>query len=238
MIVAKKIEKSINKTQILLPTDLVLRPGTITTVVGPNGSGKSTLLRCLCMIDPPDRGQISIDKREYAFPSYVPLPPSPWPGLTAVFQGLHLWPHLKIRDNILLPARLRKDPEMDRMFTELIEELDLGDALDRFPSEISGGERQRSAVARALILRPRYLFLDEPTSASDVEHADALGNRLCEMARRESATIFLVTHMLGLARKVSDFLMFMEAGAVLARGGPDLLSSTENERVARFVSIA
>jgi ABC-type polar amino acid transport system ATPase subunit len=224
-------------SRILFPTDLLLPTSTITTVVGPNGSGKSTLLRCLCLVDPPDGGSIIVGGVEYTFPSHIVQASSPWPAITAVFQGLHLWPHLKIRENILLPAQAMKDPETDRLFTELVEEFDLGHALDRYPSEVSGGERQRSAVARALVLRPRYLFLDEPTSASDVEHADTLARRLCDLAK-QGVTILLVTHMLGFARKVSDQMLFMEDGAILARGGPDLLFGGNNERVARFVSIA
>jgi L-cystine transport system ATP-binding protein len=237
MIVAKQIVKTAKDgASLLSSTDVVLQTGTITAVVGPNGSGKSTLLRCLSLIDPPDSGSITVGEAEYKFPRREPLVPNPWPAIGAVFQGLHLWPHLTIRRNILLASRESPD-EMKQLFKELIAEFNLSPILDRYPSEVSGGERQRCAIARALMPRPRYLFLDEPTSATDVEHSDALAARLCSMARG-GTTILLVTHMLGLARKVSDYLLFMEDGAVLARGGPDLLTGANNPRVARFVSIA
>lgn len=237
MFKADIIEKRISGRVILAPCSVELQPGTVTTVLGPNGAGKSTLLRCLSMIDPPDQGMILIDEFEYRFPKKNGGNiPSPWPHLTAVFQGLHLWPNLTLRKNILLPLEAnRKDIDLTA-FQKITHRFDLVELLDRFPSEVSGGERQRAAIARAIMLAPRYLLLDEPTASADISHTSILAEVIRELAST-GCTLLVVTHMLGFARTIADHVLFMDDGAIVESGGPSVLTCPAHPTLQRFVSL-
>ena len=238
MLVAKGIEKSINDCTLLRRTSLSLDTGKVTTLIGPNGAGKTTLLRCLSLIDPPNTGSISIAGTEFTFPvPGIPKNNGPWPCLVHVFQNASLWPHLTVRENIHLPGKARLSGENLHHFKSITESMDLGAFLDRLPHEISGGERQRVAIARGVFQRPRVLLLDEPTSASDVEHTIALSTYIRTLADR-GMTLLVVTHALNFARRVSDCMVFMDQGTILAEGDVSLLDTSSYDRIRRFIESA
>src|SRR5216683_5901051 len=211
MLAADALCKSIDGHLILDRVNLNANPGEITVIIGPNGAGKSTLLRCLSLVDSPDCGHIKVGDRQYTFPlpegSNGPEPP--WPSLTVVFQGLHLWPHLTLRKNILLPAMKRGVSDKHEAFKNAVDAFDLKHVIDRYPNQASGGERQRASIVRALLLRPSILLLDEPTSASDVKHIRHLVQHLRGL-KETGTTIVVVTHLLGFARQLADQVIFME----------------------------
>lgn len=219
---------------------LDITEGAVTAVIGPSGAGKTTFLRAFCMIDEPKTGSLNINGRHFQFPRspesdlYVPRP---WPDLTAVFQELWLWDHLDLETNIRLPTRSNLGAVADDRFACLIAELDLDHLIHRFPHQVSGGERQRAAIARAMMQRPKVLLLDEPTSASDVEHSHQLAELIRRRATAESMTVLLVTHHLGFADRVSDHVVFLEGGRVLKVGPIGLLKHADDARIRRFVSV-
>src|SRR5947207_975674 len=130
MLAAVAINKAIEGHAVLKSVSVAMNTGELTVVIGPNGAGKSTLLRCLSLIDPPDSGNITIGDQSHAFPlaSNTKLNP-PWPKLTMVSQGLHLWPHLTLRENMLLPARKRGMSSTSELFKSLVTEFDLAAVL-------------------------------------------------------------------------------------------------------------
>ncbi|HAX91868.1 MAG TPA: peptide ABC transporter ATP-binding protein [Rhodospirillaceae bacterium] len=217
--------------------DLDIAPGGITVLIGPSGTGKTTLLRCLALLDPPRGGEIMVDEQRFTFP--IPAgghAPAPWPQLTAVFQQLFLWPHLTLRENILLPVRLSGQTNGHEELDKLIDAFDMGAFIERYPNEASLGQRQRIALARALMLKPRYLLLDEITSALDVEQiAKILG--YLKTLRGQNIGIFLITHLLGFARHAADQVLFMADGTIAERGGPDILKNPQTERLFQFLSV-
>ena len=152
-----------------------------------------------------------------------------------VFQDLHLWPHLSLLENVRLPTRGR-EPNADGGVEHWIKELELSRLADRYPGEVSGGERQRAAIARALALGPKVLFLDEPTSATDVEHAVTLSRILRAEASR-GLTILLVTHLIGFARMVSDRVLFIDHGEIAAEGDVTIIDMPSTDRMRHFVSV-
>jgi len=223
---------------VLDDVSLTASPGQITAVIGPSGSGKSTLMRALSLLDPPTSGSIEINGRTYRFPDDArkQIDP-PWPALGVVFQQLFLWPHLTLRQNVLLPLRLRSGATGPGQVDELIDYFDLSEAADRYPNETSLGQRQRAALIRALVLEPQYLLLDEITSALDVEHVGKVLNLLRQIRSRGVAVI-VVTHLLGFARSSADQILFLDRGKVVETGPSTILGAPSTERLKKFVTLA
>jgi ABC-type polar amino acid transport system ATPase subunit len=237
MLKASGIHKSFGEQHILKGVDVGITPGAITCMIGPSGCGKTTLLRALAMLDYPDRGRVEIDSKSYDFP----LPknghePAPWPGVTAVFQSLFLWPHLTLRENIMLPARNCNDKAGEDI-EGLINIFEMEHFIDNYPNQASVGQRQRVAVARALILNPRYLFLDEITSALDIEQSARILTKL-EHLKERGIGVFMITHAMGFARRAADEVIFMECGKIVEQGPPKILDKPKSKRLQTFLSLA
>lgn len=239
MISAINVRKRIADRDIVAIDAIDFPVGSVTSIVGPSGAGKTTLLRLLALIDEPDSGEITVGnwRRVYPEDTTHTTNVAPWPTITAVFQDLWLWDHLDLETNIRLPTRKNRNRQADERFERLILDLDIKDLIHRFPHQVSGGERQRAAIARALMQRPQALLLDEPTSASDVEHSHRLAEMLRALLATEQLTIVVVTHHLGFASRISDRVVFLDRGAVLQAGSVDLLRTPTDDRVKRFVSV-
>ncbi len=237
MLTGENIHKSYGGREILTGITITVAPGQITAVLGPSGAGKSTLLRTLSLLDLPDAGRVVVDDVTYTFPrkNGNQIAP-PWPKLTVVFQQLFLWPHLTIRRNILLPLEKLGNGRKNGEVSALIERFELEDLVDRYPNEVSLGQRQRAALVRALALEPKYLLLDEITSALDVEHVSKILEHL-QTLKEQGTGILLVTHLIGFAKHSADQVVFMENGSILEAGGPDLLTEPSNGRLRKFLSL-
>lgn len=246
MLVASNLKRNTpDGRPILKGVDITLKKRELTALIGPSGSGKTTLLRCLSLLDAPDGGDIELDKMLYTFPlppEYEPgsLPkswPKPWPKVTAVFQQLFLWPHLTLRENILLPLANAKSPEVEKELAELIRQFDMKGFIDRYPNETSGGQRQRAAIARALMLNPDYLLLDEITSALDIEQTAKVLS-LLEGVKARGIGILLITHSLGFARRAANTVLFMDDGGIVEQGGPGIIDRPKSARMKAFLKAA
>lgn len=236
MLSAANINFAYGNRSVLKDVSLSIAPDSVTVLIGPSGGGKTTLLRCLALLAQPQSGSITLDDQvfSYPLPTEAVLQP-PWPKLTAVFQQLFLWPHLTLRDNILLPVKLR-GMAIDGQLEALIDAFDMGEFIDRYPNEASLGQRQRAALARALILQPRYLLLDEITSALDVEQIAKILSYLKQL-RGKQIGIFIITHLLGFARHAADQVIFMADGEIMEQGSPDILRNPQSERLGNFLSV-
>jgi polar amino acid transport system ATP-binding protein len=225
MLEAKEISLSRRGERLFSGLSLAVSPGQITALIGPSGSGKSSLLSCLAGISLPQEGCVVLDQKPLA------EVPGLYPSVTAVFQELFLWPHLTLRENILLAL-----PGDSSQADELIAEFGLQACIDRYPEQASLGQRQRAALVRALVLSPRYLLLDEITSAQDVEQIQVIAACL-ERLRKAGTGILLVTHLVGLARRLADQTLFLDAGEILPLGGNLQINSSKNTRVQQFLSL-
>lgn len=243
MLIGQGIRKGYGGLEILHGIDLSLSPGKITAILGPSGGGKSTLLRALSMLDAPDSGFVKVDGVEYVFPNRRKngIQP-PWPALTVVFQQLFLWPHLTLRRNITLPLEKLSAKsngaaeEANKEVDELLDLFEMREHADRYPNEVSLGQRQRAAFIRAVVLHPKYLLLDEITSALDVEHVSKILEHL-KLLRERGTGILLVTHLIGFAKSAADQIIFMENGRIVESGDKSLLTSPKNERLVKFLSL-
>ncbi|MCP5404740.1 MAG: amino acid ABC transporter ATP-binding protein [Pseudomonadaceae bacterium] len=232
-------KKTPDGRKILDRADIALEPGKLLALLGPSGSGKTTLMRCLSMLDAPDGGDIQLDSHVYSFPlpagaeGVESIGPKPWPRVTAVFQQLFLWPHLTLRENCLLPCKDRAAGEA--ALEELVKQFGMADFIDRFPNETSGGQRQRAAIARALVLNPTYLLLDEITSALDIEQT-AKVLQLLELVKAKGIGILLITHHMGFARKAADTVVFIDEGKIVESGPAGILDKPKNKRLKEFMA--
>jgi ABC-type Fe3+/spermidine/putrescine transport system ATPase subunit len=184
-------------------------------VMGPSGSGKSTLLRLLSFVETPDRGSVSLmlDGREFNSVARD----RPWPILTCVFQKQFLWPHLTLRQNIALPLRNSDPREANSRLQRVIALLGMSAFVDRFPNEVSGGEAQRAALARALALNPRLILIDEAHGGLDLEQQKLLNEHLLGL-RESGVGLVVVTHSLEFARSYADWVVVLEGGSVTDLG--------------------
>lgn len=237
MLIGSDIKKAYDGQEILKGVSIELTPGKITALIGPSGSGKTTLLRALSFLEPPDSGTISIEEESYTFPlKGKEFVRPPWPHVTVVFQQLFLWPHLTLRENILLPLKDRAEKADPEYFESLIKLFEMQKFIDRYPNEASLGQRQRVALARALVLKPKYILLDEITSSLDVEQVALILSEL-KALRDRGIGILSITHLLHFARDAADQIVFMDSGEILEHGGREILDQPRHERVARFLSV-
>lgn len=222
-------------SRVLHDVSFSVEPGRMTAIIGPSGAGKSTILRILACLEAPESGTIQIGDDAYRYPLLDDaVMPQPWPKVTAVFQQLFLWPHMTLRENISLPLRLRKVSDASARIEALIARFDMAEFVDRHPNEVSGGQRQRAAIARALALKPSYLLLDEITSALDIEQAASIIEHL-DVLKEEGIGILMITHYLGFLQRSAEHIIFMEDGTVAEAGGREILSSPRSKGMQRFL---
>jgi NitT/TauT family transport system ATP-binding protein len=168
---------------VLEDIDLEISPGSFVALVGPSGSGKSTLLRLIAGLDTPTKGEIRIDGQA---------------STSFVFQDAHLLPWRSVLDNVALPLELMGVPrkEARRRAQGPLADVELTDALERFPDQLSGGMRMRVSIARALVTEPELLLLDEPFAALDELSRQRLEERLRALWSKRRMTVLFVTHSL------------------------------------------
>jgi len=220
MLTAHNIEKKRGGRHILHGIDISIEPSSIVSLIGPSGAGKTTLLNVLSGVDAPDGGEVKVDGEDLSNPS---------PQVAMVFQQLFLWPHLTLRQNIALANR-----STEAEITELIATLGMEAFIDRYPNQTSLGQRQRAALARAIALKPKYLLLDEITSALDIEQIERVA-ALLEKLRASGLGILLVSHLINFAKRTSDQIVFMDGGVVIERGGKEFVSSPQKQRTQEFL---
>ena len=181
---------------VLKGIDLNIYPGQILAIVGPSGAGKSTLLHCMGTLDLPTGGRIRLGGEELTTMSSSRLANVRNRTIGFVFQFHHLLPEFNALENVMLPGLIQGRPrkDMERRARSLLEEVGLAQRVSHRPGELSGGEQQRVAVARALALDPKLLLADEPTGNLDTATSDAIHELFFQINREHGTTIVVVTH--------------------------------------------
>ncbi|EFL34591.1 lipoprotein releasing system, ATP-binding protein [Streptomyces viridochromogenes DSM 40736] len=196
LLIAQDLRKTYGPTTALDGAEFSIHPGEVVAVMGPSGSGKSTLLHCLAGIVTPDSGSITYNGREVTSMSDSERSALRRSEFGFVFQFGQLVPELTCVENVALPLRLNGSSRKAAERTALgwMERLEVDDLRKKRPGEVSGGQGQRVAVARALVTDPRVLFADEPTGALDSLNGERVMELLTEAARSTNAAVVLVTH--------------------------------------------
>lgn len=196
IIQTKNLSKSYGKTQVLKNIDLTIEQGEFTAIMGPSGSGKTTLLNTLSTIDTFNGGDVRIEGRSLLDLKKKDLREFRQKRIGFIFQDYNLLDTLTVRENILLPLSLQKTPvaEMEQRLAKLVEALNIESILQHYPSEVSGGQKQRTAAARALITNPAIVFADEPTGSLDSRSATQLLEQIHLLNQTFNTTVLLITH--------------------------------------------
>jgi lipoprotein-releasing system ATP-binding protein len=215
MLIAKGIHKSYGSLQVLKGVDLEISKGEIVSIVGASGAGKSTLLHILGTLDQPDQGELALNGKNLMQLKGDDLAEFRNSRIGFVFQFHNLLPEFTARENICIPGFIqgREEKELTKRAEELAEILGIQQRLDHKPSELSGGEQQRVAVARALINSPDLVFADEPSGNLDTHNARSLHDLFFKLRDTFQLSFVLVTHNEELAT-MADRKVVMKDGRI------------------------
>ena len=212
--------------------NLDIYEGEIVTFLGPSGCGKTTILRTIGGFLDVTSGDITIDGQ-----SIIGLPPEKRPT-AMVFQSYNLWPHMTIYENLAFGLKLRKVPkaEIDADIKKMLALVSMSGCEKKYPNQMSGGQQQRIAIARALAMDPDVILFDEPTSALDPEMVGEVLELMKELAHT-GITMLVVTHEMGFAREVSNRVIFIDEGRIQEDEPPqELFTNPKHPRLKAFLS--
>src|SRR4051794_28326303 len=216
MLIGKNIHKRYGTVEVLRGVDIDIRKGEIVSIVGSSGAGKSTLLHILGTLDRADQGSVKLNEAEVNLLQGKKLADFRNKNIGFVFQFHHLLPEFTALENVCIPGwitnRRKKDVQDEAL--QLLQLLGLGERLDNKPSELSGGEQQRIAVARSLINKPSIVFADEPTGNLDSKNAKELHDLFVQLREKFNQTFLIVTHNEELAQ-MSDRILHMKDGLII-----------------------
>lgn len=220
MIHLTNIEKSFGSLEVLKGIDLEINKGEVVSIVGPSGAGKTTLLQIMGTLDRPDSGKVIVDGVDVSTISQKKLSDFRNQHVGFVFQFHQLLPEFTALENIMIPAFIagKSQKEAKRRALELLDFMGLTERAEHKPNELSGGEKQRVAVARALVNNPAVILADEPSGSLDTKNKGELHQLFFDLRDKFGQTFVIVTHDEQLA-SITDRTIHMKDGRILEEGG-------------------
>lgn len=247
-LVVTDIHKRFNQLEVLKGVSLEANKGDVISMIGSSGSGKSTFLRCINLLETPTSGSIALHGEEVEFTEKkgqrVPANPKQVEAMRArlsmVFQGFNLWSHMSVLENIIeAPVHVLGVPKREAIerAEALLHKVGIYERRNYYPSQMSGGQQQRAAIARALAMEPEVLLFDEPTSALDPELVGEVLKVMRSLAE-DGRTMIVVTHEMAFAKDVSSKVVFLHEGRIEEQGSPQkVLENPDSERVQQFLKV-
>ncbi len=213
-----------------------IEKGERVVIIGPSGAGKSTFIRCLNFIEFPTSGDVYFDGKKIDENSNLPAIRQ---RIGMVFQHFNLFPHLTALQNVTIaPIKVKRmsEKEANEIAMYYLSKVGLADRINHYPSQLSGGEKQRIAIARALAMKPDLMLFDEPTSALDVEMVKEVLDTIEKLAF-EGMTMIVVTHEISFAKEVADRLIFMADHHIVEENTPsEFFAHPRTERAKKFLN--
>lgn len=230
--------KSKNQTKALDNITFQVMPGEFLGIMGSSGSGKSTLLNCVATVIQPTSGSIAMNGQQIQTLKGAALADYRGKEIGYLFQNFELLDNLTGRENILLPLSLHgiAEKESKRRLDELASYLEVKEVLNKFPAQMSNGQKQRIAAARALILNPSIILADEPTGALDSKNAKALMEKLSGLNQDDNTTILMVTHDSN-AASYCKRIMFIQDGIIFHELRRDIPNESQQEFYSRILKV-
>lgn len=229
MINISHLTKTYNGSKVLNDVSLNIDRNQVISIIGYSGSGKSTLINCIAGLTQYDSGTITTNI----------TPNQGYGGIGMVFDKGNLFPHLTIMQNLILaPVKVLGIPQekAEQEAAEILDRVGIWSLRDEYPQSLSSGQRQRAAIARSLIMKPKILLLDEPTSALDPASASEVFKVLSHL-KNQDITIILVTHNINFARSISDRIVFMNNGKICEEGTPaEIIINPKNRHTKSFIN--
>lgn len=237
MIEVKQLHKSFGNTEVLKGISTSFDKGKTNLIIGQSGSGKTVFMKCLLGLIEPDSGTICYDNQVYS-----ELNPSEQRNLRQemgmVFQGSALFDSMTVAGNVMFPLEMftrQAQSEMQDRVDFVLKRVNLIDAHHKFPSEISGGMQKRVAIARAIVMNPKYLFCDEPNSGLDPKTAILIDNLIQEITREYNITTIINTHDMNSVMEIGEKIVFLKNGHKAWEGTNHEIFRTDNKAVTDFV---
>lgn len=217
-----------------------IQDGEFISFLGPSGCGKTTTLRMVAGFERATEGSIVIDDRVVSSSEQGIFVPPEKRGVGMVFQSYAVWPHMTVAENVGYPLKVQNVPQKERreQVQEMLEMVRLGEYADRYPNQLSGGQQQRVSLARALVMRPGLLLLDEPLSNLDAKLRESMRFEISAIQKQLGITVIYVTHDQSEAMTMSDRIVVMSMGVVQQIGTPyEIYTHPANKMVADFVGL-
>ncbi len=214
MIQLQNIRKSFGDKTVLHGVDAVMEPGKVNLIIGASGSGKTVLMKIMVGLMRPDGGQVCYDGKDLVTMSDKELK-AVRTEIGMLFQGSALFDSLTVEQNVLFPLEMftrQSKREMKARVNEVLARVNLKDANRKFPAEISGGMKKRVALARAIVLNPKYLFCDEPNSGLDPKTSIVIDHLISEITYEYNITTIVNTHDMNTVMESGDHIVFMHQG--------------------------
>ncbi len=232
------VSKSFGRLEVLRGVSAEIEAGRTTVVIGPSGCGKSVLLKHMVGLIRPDKGTVWFRDEPISLlgeRQLVPLRRK----MGFLFQGAALFDSMTVEQNIIFPLQehgVGTPAEQREICRHVLHQVGLEGVQSKYPEELSGGQRKRVGLARAIVLDPDVIFYDEPTTGLDPIRADLINELILKLQRQMGTTAVVVTHDMASARKVGDRVLMLHGGKFIADTTPDQLHTVNNETVLRFVN--
>ena len=210
-------------------------PKQVVVIIGSSGSGKSTVLRCINRLIEPTKGEIFLEDVQINSSSTDINEIRSEIGM--VFQSFELFMHLRVLDNITLgltKVRGYSKEKAEDIAKDVLAKVDMSDKINVYPGQLSGGQKQRVAIARSLAMNPKVMLFDEPTSALDPELIGSVLESIKSLVK-DGMTMIIVTHEIGFAKEVGDWIIYMDEGQVVEAGRPEIIDAPQTERMKKFL---
>ncbi len=237
MITLKNITKSFDGSQILKGISMTFEAGKTNLIIGQSGSGKTVLLKCLLGLFQTDSGQMYFNDQVFGN-MHEKDRRTLRREMGMVFQGSALFDSMTVLENVMFPMQMltkKSDAEIKIAAEEVIERVNLENANNKLPAELSGGMQKRVAIARAIVMKPKYLFCDEPNSGLDPKTAIVIDNLIKEITKENNITTVINSHDMNSVMEIGDSILFLQDGKKAWEGSKELIFKTDNQVVNDFV---